>query len=1251
MCIKSLIFLICFSISFTAFSQERSDLKVLQSFATAHRIKENDEYNRAIWMAKQKGWPLTRIGKNGTIFSLQRIDFLGNPIYYSTFNNTIAAATTRANQLWPGGSSGLNLSGASTAVSAKLGIWDGGVILKSHVEFATIGAGSRILQKDSATAKHDNDEHATHTSGTLVATGVNPIAKGMAFGMKQLIAYDYYNEFSEIASEASNLLISNHSYGIPGGWAYDGTNWSWNGDTTISRTESYYFGYYSNEARTYDTIAYAAPNYLMVFSAGNSNGNNGNGLGPAIGASYLYNGGTKVNRTTFLQNNPTYGSVAMGQTAKNILTVGAVSGLPNGYNTSSDVQIASFSSWGPTDDGRIKPDIVADGVGVTSTSNASTTSYATLDGTSMSSPNAAGSLLLLQEYYNQKHPGIFMRASTLKALAVHTADEAGPAAGPDYTYGYGLLDVLKASSVISSSFNQKTDTIIEKTLNSGLPYTASFIASGSGPIKATIVWTDPAATVITDNASILNNTSPRLVNDLDLRITGGGNTYYPWILNPASPTAPATKGDDKLNNIEVVQIDSVVPGKTYAITVSNKGSLLGGNQVFSLIASGIGGTAFCTSAGLSTTAGAAIDSVVMAGIANKNLSNAGYTDYTNLSGSIEPAQTIPITVSVRNRDASANPRIVSVFIDYNGNGIFEPSELVAQSAVINASTGKLNASIVSPLNLTIGNTLLMRVIVEETSNAASISSCGTYPVGETEDFRVKVVAPSHDIGLTQVLAPVLGGRYNASQLLSVSVRNLGTTAMSNIAFTATIKSGATLIANLSGVFPSTVSAGNNMIYTFQTPFNLDAATTYTISVIAKASGDQNATNDTLLQTITTAAKSLLTGVAEVCSSNTAFLKVNNPSTSKYFWYAAMPTATSSPLLVGSTGSTATIPTNNTYYLSTGARASVGPADKSVYGLGGYISASTPYNGGYTYDSAAVPLVIETAKIYANSPGQVKIAVHPGTKTSIYPSAGDSVIVDVYPNLDNNGNDLGNDYYLNLHLDNSISNAYYFSFNCLNGAAIFRNNAASVSYPLGAANIFQVTTAEASPASQYYYFLYNMKIATADSLSDPTPVVASSPAAPVITVVGNVLTSNIATGTNQWYLNGVTVSGTNTNYTATQSGSYTLANTDLLGCTKTSNAINVSINAIQNVSDTAIALTLSPNPNKGLFHIGFTLDTKANVGIELINASGVVCFAKSYPNFAGKFSEQFNVPNLAAGMYILKVQQDEKVYRKPLLIIR
>jgi subtilisin family serine protease len=101
-----------------------------------------------------------------------------------------------------------------------------------------------------------------------------------------------------------------------------------------------------------------------------------------------------------------------------------VEAVTGGYNQPADVRIAGFSSWGPTDDGRIKPDLVANGVAVFSPGGASDSAYTTLNGTSMATPNVAGTLVLLQEYYASLHNGAFMRAATLKGLAIHAADEA-----------------------------------------------------------------------------------------------------------------------------------------------------------------------------------------------------------------------------------------------------------------------------------------------------------------------------------------------------------------------------------------------------------------------------------------------------------------------------------------------------------------------------------------------------------------------------------------------------------------------------------------------------------------------------------------------------------------------------------------------------------------------------------------------------------------------------------------------------------
>jgi len=1248
---KNLVLFLTFGLGLTAFSQEVTNVKVLQNFAQQHKLKEQEAYAKAVALAKLKGWPIYEVRKNGMVIALESIDALGNPIYYSTFNNTIAAATTKANQLWPGGSSGLNLSGSSAAVTGKLGVWDGGLILKNHVEL--IG---RIFQKDSAsapTSPFDNIDHATHVSGTMIASGVNPIAKGMAFGMKQLIAYyGLSNDVSSIATEASNLLLSNHSYGANAGWVYDGTNYNWYGDTTVSTAKSYLFGFYDSKAQLIDSIAYNAPNYLIDFSAGNSNGNYSGAA--QIGQTYLFNGTTSRTRTANIPANPTYGSIPHGaQIAKNTLVVGAVSGLPYGYSLPSDVQIAPFSSWGPTNDGRIKPDIVADGVNVTSSSASSTTSYESLSGTSMASPNATGSLLLVQEYYNQKHPSAFIRSATLKALAIHTADEAGSSPGPDYIFGYGLLNVLKATNVITSSYNQKTDTIIEKTLTSGTPYTYTVIASGSGPLKATIAWTDPKG--IPDNTFL--STTPQLVHDLDLRITSGSSTYKPWVLNPNIPAAAATRGDDNLNNMEQVLVDSTVPGQSYTITVSNKGTLARGTQAFSLIVSGIGGTNYCSSGATSSTAGAKIDSVAFGGITNKNASSAGYNNYTNIIGSIQSSQTIPITVKVTTRDASANPRIIKVFIDYNQNGVFDATEMVAQSAIINANTGTLNASVTTPSGMVVGTSTLMRVIVQETSTASNITACGSYANGETEDYTLKIVSPSVDVALSGIVSPSAGSSNNTNQLLTVRITNNGSTAISNLNLSATVKSGTTTVATLTGSFPSTIAETSSILYTFQTPFATTGATTYTISATVTATGDQDASNNTLSQDITTGKTANPSGTADVCGTS-VFLNVNNPSAlNNYFWYDTQ--TNTSPLAVGNSTTSSVITSNKTYYLQTGARVQIGPADKNVYGTGGYNSA---FVGFYTFYSAAQPTVLETAKIYANAAGKFGIGVHAAQKTSsgysyvINPS--DSVTVDVYPNLDGSGNDIGADYYLNLHFDNSIYSTYLIYFNCINGASVFRNNnvlatTTTTPYPIGNSNIFQVLNTVVTTPDNYYYFLYNMKFRVTDSLSDRVAITAVTAPTPVVTQSGNNLVSSVTNATSyQWYTSsGSAITGaTGSTYTPTQSGSYYITITDAYGCQRTSNVFAYVVTAIVIANNDEIALKTTPNPSNGTFNVSFTVNTKSNVNVELINTAGQACMSNAYNNFAGQFSKQYNV-NVPSGTYIVKVQQNNKVYRQKIMIIK
>ncbi|MGB0805727.1 MAG: S8 family serine peptidase [Salibacteraceae bacterium] len=490
----------------------------------------------------------------------------GFPIFYAT-DNSNAAATVGTNLVVAGAINGYGLTGNGMVI----GEWDGGEVLTTHVELT-----GRVSQIDSPS---DTSNHATHVAGTMIAAGIDASAKGMATAAT-IRAHDFYSDDSEMTTFASTGRISNHSYGRITGWReMNNGDWRWYGDTSISGVEDYMFGFYSSNARSWDLIANAAPNYLIVKSAGNDR----NDVPPASVTSHFVQAGFQnwvVSTVSRPQDGGTdgYDCISSSGNAKNILTVGAVSDIPGGWTQPSDVNMSSFSGWGPTDDGRIKPDIVANGVSLYSTGKDNNTDYYTSSGTSMSAPNATGSMALLQEMYNDSNSS-FMTASSLKALVIHTANEAG-LTGPDFKFGWGLLNIKGAADVIADTAQNK---IIEATLAQNVTDTYTFYADGTTDVEATIVWNDPAHSIPT--ASLDPSTS-MLVNDLDLRISDANGTIkLPWTPNSATPSVAATTGDNVKDNVEKVVFANPTMG-TYTFTVSHKGSI-GAGQDYSLIITGV----------------------------------------------------------------------------------------------------------------------------------------------------------------------------------------------------------------------------------------------------------------------------------------------------------------------------------------------------------------------------------------------------------------------------------------------------------------------------------------------------------------------------------------------------------------------------------------------------------------------------------------------------------------------------------------
>jgi PKD repeat protein len=504
---------------------------------------------RAEEIAFQQNWLIDDLPAHGIVMRLQRLNSNGQPIYYKTYNLE-AAITTGTHRLQPRSDLGLNLTGKGYTV----GVWDAGSINEEHRELR----GRVNIVDDSPFGTHD-----THVAGTIGATGINPDARGMANEVT-LTSYDFNNDNAEIAEEAAEgMLISNHSYGLISGWqvVQDGSGWRWFGDESISTIEDYKFGYYSDDdSRVWDDIAYNAPYYLIVKSAGNDRTDVGDGSGaPADGP---------------------YDILDPKSVAKNILTVGAVERIDNGYRNPSDVVMSDFSSWGPTDDGRIKPDIVAAGVNIFSSVSDAFDAYEEQSGTSMSAPNATGSLILLQELYARVNSGDFMRAATLKGLAIHTARQATENPGPTYEFGWGLLAADRAAIHITREDDENFQ-IRESTLTNGGIRVFTVSSDGTAPLVATLSWTDVPGNPV---APTLDSDSLMLVNDLDMRVFSEDSTFLPWILNPANPSRPASRGDNFRDNVEKIEIPNPEPGE-YTIVINHKGSLENNRQNFSLIVS------------------------------------------------------------------------------------------------------------------------------------------------------------------------------------------------------------------------------------------------------------------------------------------------------------------------------------------------------------------------------------------------------------------------------------------------------------------------------------------------------------------------------------------------------------------------------------------------------------------------------------------------------------------------------------------
>lgn len=512
---------------------------------------------------------------NGT--SATFVGYNGNLPLYAIPAGSTEVESYDGNDLW---TTPYNVQGSGLVV----GMWEAGgkVPNPNNDNLLTVGIAPSRISYTEPGASIDITSHATPVALRIAGdnAGTSP-HQGIA-PMVQIKAWESTNVLAELAANAATLLASNHSYSYASGYYSFSNpyNVNWWSETNVSTTEDYQFGHYQTLDKQLDAIAYAAPYHSIVISAGNDRNNE---LSDPVTGFYTPDG---INYSVVtISPKPEkdggadgFDSMPFGTMSKNSLCIGACNVIAGGYSAPTDVVIWETSTegscFGPTDDGRLKPDFVA----------------ASTFKTSGSAPQVTGSIALLQEVA-QNQLGHVLRASTIKALLAQTAFEAGNA-GPDYQFGWGLINPKGAADVIINSSG--THKIVEEYLADG--QTKKFYAYLSYPadVAITLAWTDPSGTPVTRTYGLadLNNPTAMLVNDLNItlkEITPATLTY-PFVLDKANPANVATTGINTVDNCEKI-VKTSAPAGWYEIEVAHTGTLVNENgttsgQGFSLVMSG-----------------------------------------------------------------------------------------------------------------------------------------------------------------------------------------------------------------------------------------------------------------------------------------------------------------------------------------------------------------------------------------------------------------------------------------------------------------------------------------------------------------------------------------------------------------------------------------------------------------------------------------------------------------------------------------
>ena len=422
--------------------------------------------------------------------------------------------------------------GAGVTVAVADSGLNNGDIASMHPDLA--GRVVKLLFYGSLTDAADEHSHGTHVTGIIAGNGAvgetdeNSALYGLGVAPQARIVaqrifdglgnFEFTDPFETLTRDAvrAGADIGSNSWG-------DDTQGSY--DLTAAEFDAL--------VRDADALAPGDQSYILEFSAGNA------GPGPQT-----------IGQSGRGQERHCHGRFE--QRSRRVFI----------YADGPDA-MADFSSRGPCEDGRIKPDLVAPGTWIASLKSASATdenawaaisdAYMYQGGTSQAGPQVSGAAAVLVQYLRDLYGLAKPSPALVKAALINSATdmddevETGPA--PNMDEGWGRVDLTEI--ILSSRSYELVDQT--QLLITGQTYERRVIVAGTDePLKITLTYTDVPG---------FPGAIPALVNDLDLEVEGPDGTVYRGNQFDQGESAPNAPSPDTINNVEGVRVGAPAPGE------------------------------------------------------------------------------------------------------------------------------------------------------------------------------------------------------------------------------------------------------------------------------------------------------------------------------------------------------------------------------------------------------------------------------------------------------------------------------------------------------------------------------------------------------------------------------------------------------------------------------------------------------------------------------------------------------------------